>query len=473
MRRGFSTVLVVGMMLAVAMAAMNTSVLAKPGEDQISISDPVTAAVDKEWTFMVYLDGDNSLEADAFMNLAEMESVGSTDKVNMVVLMDTLLTFPGQTHWFYIEGAAEEVEHMNITTLMVECDCDMFVDDEAERCVELNMGDGKTLTDFIVTVISTFPDSDYYVLDLWDHGGGWRGVCWDEWSLLSDGRIDRLTTAETGDAIEEAYDILFEELEVEYKISILAYDACLNGVIDVVYENRDLADYMVASMTLIPAWGMDYTGMLTRLVNDPSMTPEAFGIIMVDLFVEKYSYCAGNGMGSWCGDVGLELIDMSKVTKLGNDMIALCDAIYPDYVDDYRFRGAIESSESQTPQPIDKHEQTSYTDMGLFATLLAEKIPELSTLAGNVAADVDEAVVYCRYVQTETGAAIRTTGISLYFTACYYYVWLDYAYDLDTPAPSTEIVYFGHDFTNYSLWDEILMEFVMAITPGEPTVPIA
>ena len=42
----------------------------------------------KNWTFMVYLDADNNLEKYGIKDLNEMEKIGSTDEVNVVVLFD-------------------------------------------------------------------------------------------------------------------------------------------------------------------------------------------------------------------------------------------------------------------------------------------------------------------------------------------------------------------------------------------------
>ena len=41
-----------------------------------------------DWTFMVYMDGDNNLEAAALNDFREMAHVGSTADVNIVVQLD-------------------------------------------------------------------------------------------------------------------------------------------------------------------------------------------------------------------------------------------------------------------------------------------------------------------------------------------------------------------------------------------------
>ena len=63
------------------------------------ISAPVSAGppLDK-WTVMLYIDADNNLEPFAMMNLQGLESVGSSDQVNFVVLLDT---YSGGTSLLY------------------------------------------------------------------------------------------------------------------------------------------------------------------------------------------------------------------------------------------------------------------------------------------------------------------------------------------------------------------------------------
>ena len=48
-------------------------------------SGPAADTPVKQWTVMVYMSADNNLEPDGIHDLNEMESVGSTDDVNIVV----------------------------------------------------------------------------------------------------------------------------------------------------------------------------------------------------------------------------------------------------------------------------------------------------------------------------------------------------------------------------------------------------
>lgn len=73
-------------------------------------------------------------------------------------------------------------------------------------------------------------DSDYYLLDIWDHGGGYFGACWDE----SSGH--HLTPHDIEVAISQA------EQKVRKRISIVGFDACLMGMIEVCYELKDVTE---------------------------------------------------------------------------------------------------------------------------------------------------------------------------------------------------------------------------------------
>jgi len=50
----------------------------------------ICSAVATDWTFMVYLDGDNNLEGAGIDDINEMEMVGSNDDIKIVVLFDRI-----------------------------------------------------------------------------------------------------------------------------------------------------------------------------------------------------------------------------------------------------------------------------------------------------------------------------------------------------------------------------------------------
>lgn len=457
MRRNLQSVLVVGILVLAAFSVVGIVASAKPtmlGDQLKSIEEP-KADTTPTWTVIVYLDGDNNLESYAILDLEEMESIGSKNDVTVLVLMDTLSYFDTKAHWYIVEPGSD---HVNVSDGRNSCDCDKVVG----SCPgELNMGSGANL-DYAVETAVKYAPADNYLLVLWDHGGGWKGVCYDDSSPYINGFEDRLSTNETADALMLAQtNIRASGIDPDFQITILAYDACLNGMVEVVYENRFVAEYMIASITLIPGDGYPYDKVLENLTQIPRLSVVEFGKNIVDTYVEYYSICAGAGI-NYFGDVELSLFDLSKVGALVTSVNALAtELIKGGYLDDSSYRGAIESAESQTPRIEYMGEHFPFVDLGSYANLLGEKIPALKPLTDAVVAGVTSTVVHYNFVQTDSGAIMKTTGITVYFTCCWNY--LSPYYPLITEESLTEagvfLVYGMMDFVVDTNWDEFVYTF--------------
>ncbi|MGB2581841.1 MAG: clostripain-related cysteine peptidase [Thermoplasmata archaeon] len=452
--------LFMGLLLSASMVLMG--VAAAGGPSLLTTQEDYESG---SWTVFVYLCGDNNLEEYAIDDLVEMESVGSKNDVKIIVLLDTETIAGGEAHWLVIE---EGVSHYDAETDTVNCDCDLFPDDE---CLgEMDMGDGDMLTWAVVTAF-TYAPAENYMLVLWDHGGGWRGVCYDDSHPAegTDGWVSRLTTPETAASLAAAQEQLRETVDEDYKLTILGYDACLNGMIEVVYENRYVADYMFASINLVPLEGMGYEGFLTVMTQDDKPTIEEIGEAIVDSYVDFYENqksVTGDGL-EYLGDVTLSFFKLGdRVTELVEDIDALAhELIEGGYLDDSSYRGAIESAESQTPRiPTYAGEQLPFIDLGLYAELLGEKIPELYTLTEKIVKGVDEVVVYENHVTAAGGGILRTTGISIYFTCSYHWInpayWFEDIGDAELYGQNT--LYYGMAFTVDTWWDEMVFTFTQA-----------
>jgi hypothetical protein len=192
---------------------------------------------DRQWTLLIYLNADNNLETDGVDDVNEMEQVGSTEEVAIVVLMDRIRgTYP------------DDVSNGNWT------DTRRFVvqkDDDTERMTssepasgaeilgEFDMGDPGTLKEFIEWGLANYP-AEHYLLDIWNHGAGWRsrtqvaeatrGVSFDD----TDG-----TSIET---VELPF-----ALNVNPLIDVTAFDSSLMQMMEVAYEIRNRTDLVVGS----------------------------------------------------------------------------------------------------------------------------------------------------------------------------------------------------------------------------------
>lgn len=224
----------------------------------------------KEWTFMVYLDSDNNLESAGIEDINEMETVGSTDDVNIVVQMDRCAT----EGYDESNGDWTGAKRYYVTE---DQDMDTINSEEVMDLGEVNMGDPQTLVNFTTWTIDNYP-AKKYALVLWNHGGAFWGVCWDE-----DNEEDKLTMPELKCALEKIEDHLGRDLD------LVGFDACLMAQVAVMYQIRNSVDIGVGSGYTEPGEGWPYEKILPKLISDPQMSPKQLGKIIADEYVASYT----------------------------------------------------------------------------------------------------------------------------------------------------------------------------------------
>ncbi len=244
-----------------------------------------------KWTFMIYMDGDNSLDPYTDYDLNEMERVGSSNDVNIVVEKDDY----GPAGRYFIKPYEEEL---------------------LENLGEVDMGDSQTLINFGLWTIENFP-ADHYVLVLWNHGGGFKRAFDISTLILKDICED---TSSGGDAItmselRNALSAISQRLG--HKIDIVGMDACLMGMLEVAYEIKDFTDFMVASENTEPGDGWPYDKVLEVLINNPDISPENFAKEIVEKFISSYSSF---------DEATQSAIDLSQIGNLtlATDKLAKC-----------------------------------------------------------------------------------------------------------------------------------------------------
>lgn len=229
---------------------------------QSAQSEPV-----KKWTLLIYLDADNNLEEWGIEDLNELEVVGSTNEVNVVVQFDRIAEYDTSNgDWTsakrYYVIKDEDPEIINSI--------------ELEDLGEVNMGAPETLIDFVLWGIENYP-AEHYLLDFWDHGGSWQGVCWD------DTNDDFLSMPEIEYALQAV------RAEINKNIDIVLFDACTMANTAVFYQLRNYVDIAVGSEASVPGDGCPYDKILSPLVENPAMEPHKLAEIIVDAYIHSYS----------------------------------------------------------------------------------------------------------------------------------------------------------------------------------------
>jgi len=244
------------------------------------------------WTVMVYMSADNNLEPDGVHDLNEMESVGSTDDVNIVVQFDRNPGFDGSN------GNWTGTKRFYITK---DNDMSTISSRELADLGEQNMGDPRTFINYTTWTVDHYPAKNYLVV-FWDHGGGWYGVCWDDTDQ------DYLNLDNISDGLRGLSDHLGRPVDV------VGFDACLMAGIEILYQIRGLCDVACTSGTTEPNEGWPYDWILPALAMKPSITPRELGVQITNDYVNSYT----DGKPDPADTVlaTMSAWDMSKVPRL-------------------------------------------------------------------------------------------------------------------------------------------------------------
>jgi hypothetical protein len=379
-------------------------------------------AQDAKWTVMVYLDGDNNLEEAAVANLNEMETVGSSASVNIVVQFDRIDGFD-DTNGDWTDTRRFKILHDDYP--------DSITSPAVAVLGELNMGDPQTLSDFIIWSVTGYP-ADHYALILSDHGNGWmkagrhlqtdtlaeKAVCDD---LTNN---DFLSNAEVSTAIREAGKYL----------DLIAYEACLMAMIEVTYQNKDLADIMVAS----EAGGLGeytYTAFLKVLTQHPEMSADRFAGYIVDTYGD-YHGCTSTQSATDLTRIGNITGQLDVFTQAIMDADNLWDTV-----------GTVREGSLRFSDLNNEY----YYDLGDFASRVSETVhnPTVKQASLDLIDSINSVVLY-NYFCPEISVA---TGLSIYFPSILNY---SLAYQEENA---------GRDFADSTNWDEFLQAFYSHIHP--------
>jgi hypothetical protein len=72
------------------------------------------------------------------------------------------------------------------------------------------------------------------------------------------------------------------------KIDLVYFDACLMGNVEVDYEIKDLASYLVSSEAVGWGGGTRWDNILNQLVANPTMSPDSLGVLTAQTYFSSY-----------------------------------------------------------------------------------------------------------------------------------------------------------------------------------------
>lgn len=211
-----------------------------------------------KWTYLVYMSADNNLSSAALKDINEMEKIGSSADVNVVVQVDFSSEYSPNVY-----GNNPPTTARGLITK--DNDPNQISSQLRSTGSNLDMGNKQTLADFIAWAKQTYPAQNY-ALVLWSHGAGWK-------ISRATGGVQRgALQDETAGSFMRLPDIASAIRQSGTKFGLINFDACLMGMVEVAKHLQGSADYLVASEETEPGDGDDYEGTLSKLQAKPGMT---------------------------------------------------------------------------------------------------------------------------------------------------------------------------------------------------------
>jgi clostripain len=446
-------VILLGLFLAHAtMACATLEDDTPPQPTYIAETTPTPATT---WLVMVYSDADDEvLENDMFIDINEMELIGSTDQVTMVAQIDR--------HEDWLDDDWHNTRRYRITQ---DDDLDTINSELVADLGEQNMADPQTLIDFVTWSIQTYP-AQRYALILSDHGMGWIGG----WSDPNPGLPgpDGLELTSGGDLlllneIDDALGTIRQQTGID-RFDLVGFDACLMGHLEVAVAVAPHADIMVASQELEPAMGWAYAAFLDELANNPAMDGTQLARQIVSTYIEqdiritdtdarnrliKENWKSPNGVtkddviATFSDDITLSAYDLTTLPAFMQTFDTFIVALT-----ETPQRAVVQAaSNAQHFENIFDDNNSPYIDLHNFASILVDANPNetnLTDASTDLQSAINELVITNKYGPSRPGA----NGISIHFPNSSIYE--------STIAGATVYNQISARFTNEHRWDDFL-----------------
>jgi len=186
----------------------------------------------KEHVVIVYMAADNNLDKYAWQNINKMESGMVTNENNSLIV--------------YIDPENDGPKIYDIKKDYSE----NIVSPVIKTYVEHNSADPLILNQVLTDIIDMYPAKSYSLI-LWSHGTGW---------------LPPMNTLRAfGEDNTNEMDIRDLEVALPFKFNYIIFDACMMGSVEVMYQLRNKADYILASPTDILTEGFPYDSIIPYL----------------------------------------------------------------------------------------------------------------------------------------------------------------------------------------------------------------
>lgn len=386
-------------------------------EFQVQVSKGKTTHVmnmNRKWTLLIYINADNDLEEFGVQDVNEMEQVGSTAEVAIVVQMDRIRGY---------DSSNDDWTHTRRFLIRKDNDLQRMTSSEsaygAEILGELDMGNPATLKAFIEWGIKHYP-AEHYLVDIWDHGSGWRS--------RAPGVTRKVSYDDTNGTAIETVELPFA-LDVNPRVDIVAMDASLMQMMEVAYEIRHRTDLIVGSQESPPGEGYPYHTWIGPLVENPAMAPRDLARLIVIQTIEalgaRYSLTQS-------------ALDTSQLDGLAQAVDSFAQALIPR---EAQYRQALTRARNNAQSyGSGSSAYATFKDLVDYADLVAQETKDsvLAQERDKVKAALAQALVEERHIGSSVA---RSHGLSIYVPP-------------STDWSSTRVRYRGLALARDTHWDE-------------------
>jgi hypothetical protein len=268
------------------------------GQQPLSLSHEASGQA--KWTFMVFLNASNNLNGFALPDIDEMERAAQNADINIIVQLKAT-------------GAAAPYAGTNRIKVQPNTASGVTSPIVAKLGMGVDMGSPQTLNSFVNWCRAKYP-AERYALVIWNHGNGWRESSGQTRGVSYDSEMgSSISTTELPGAIPG-------------KLDILAFDASLMQMVEVAYEARSKASYIIGSEESPPGAGYPYHRLLAKFRDQPSATTAVLSRAFVTAMLSEPGYSESRITQSVVDTAKLGTL-AEKVGKLGTALIANRSAV--------------------------------------------------------------------------------------------------------------------------------------------------
>ncbi|MGQ9901737.1 MAG: clostripain-related cysteine peptidase [Fimbriimonadales bacterium] len=343
-----------------------------------------------KWTVMVFMNAANDLDDYSELNMNQMEQIQTNPNVRMVVQWKRAARYAPSGSW---TGTRRYLIQYDTDSQRINS---RLLEDLGEG---IDMGSADTLREFVRWARTTYP-ADRYALVIWNHGSGWRSraalrgraVSFDD-ELGTSIKIWDLPTAIRPSSADPVLDVLL-------------FDASLMQMLEVTYECRNTARYIVGSEESPPGEGYPYHEILKPLMDNSDIAPAQWASAIPPTFVRWY-----NQNFPFYRNITQSAVDASRLEAVANALDALAGSLLTRrtlYVN--ALARARQDAQNYSTYP-------EYRDLWHAAQLIKQytEDAELSQRVNALQAALQQAVI-ANDRDTRTGARVsHSYGLSIYY----------------------------------------------------------